>query len=236
MPATVVQSKTGSSTLATTAATWNTAATAGNLLVIVVASDDYAATPPTGFTQSTEMGQLAFLGNYLWWKVAAGGETSVNYVIGSATISVWITLEISGLSATPYDISAGQFTNTNAISYTTKLLTPTAGGRYILAVIGGNDSPAGLTSTLSTWLNSFVEIAQVTAVSGATAEVTGVAAFSVTANGSTSYSSGATYSNSGIDGRTSLIIAFNVAAAVGGGTTITGLGRRFHGFIYSPER
>ena len=95
---TVVQTKTGNSTLATTAATWNTSATAGNLLIILVASDDYNATPPTGFTESTGCGQESFLGHYLWWKVAAGGETSVNYTIGSAVISAWATTGDIGTS------------------------------------------------------------------------------------------------------------------------------------------
>ena len=59
--------------LATVTASLTSPATAGNQIVLIVGSDDYAATPPTGFTQHTGCGQETFLGHYLWRKTASGG-------------------------------------------------------------------------------------------------------------------------------------------------------------------
>lgn len=221
MPATLVQSNTGAQNtgLATVSATWTTAATAGNLLLLIVAADDYAATPPTGWTQSTGCKQETFLGHYVWWKVAAGGETSVSYTIGSATTSCWITAEYSGLSASPYDISNGQFAQSSGTSYTTPTITPTAGDRLIIASIGASLNSAF--SGVDTWLNSFVERQDIfTTLASGTRDEAGMAELSVTANGTTGYSSGATYSG-GVtaQARTGIIIAFKVAA--GGGSSFT---------------
>lgn len=213
--AAIVQSKQAAvnTATATNTVTWDTAATAGNLLVIIAACNDYvtAGNRPSGFTQSTGMAQETFHGMYLWWKVAAGGETSASYTLNSAEFSVWHTLEISGLTASPYDISAGQFQQTLTSSYTTPAITPTSGDRYLIAAQGGSRPADGI--TLSTWLNSFTERGDVSNTTGTgTRDVAGWADFSVTANGSTSYSSGVTYSQT-VDAKTGLIIAFKVAAA-----------------------
>lgn len=215
MAASVVQSKVGAQNtgLATVAATWNTAATAGNLLIIAVGADDYAATPPTGFTQSTGCKQETFLGSYLWWKVAAGGETSVNYTIGSASPSCWITAEISGLTSTPYDTSNGQFQQSASSSYTTPAITPSTGDRYLLAAMGFSNSNAF--TSVDTWLNSFTEIQEInTTLGSGTRDQIGLASRSVTGNGSTTFSSGATSTSTGTpQSQTGIIIAFLVAAA-----------------------
>lgn len=219
MAATLVQTKDAAQNTgqATTAATWDTAATAGNLLLLSVAADDYAATPPSGWTESTGCKQETFLGHYLWWKVAAGGETSVNYTIGSASPSCWITAEYSGLTSTPYDISSGQFAQSSGSTYTTPNLTPTSGDRLIIASMGASSGGAWSSLDVTTWLNSFTEVADIgTTLGSGTRDIQGVASLAVTANGSTAYSSGATYP-SVAQSRTGIIIAFKVAAA-GGGT------------------
>ena len=92
------------------------------------------------------------------------------------------------------------------LAYTTTSLTPTSGNRYLIASIAGNDA-AGATATLDTWLNSFTERVDSTGASGS-GEVVGAADFTVTANGSTAYSSGATYTGAAIDGRSAIIISF----------------------------
>lgn len=210
----LVQSKSAAQNtgLATVAATWDTAMTAGNVGIIIVGADDYAASPPVGWTQSTGCKQETFLGHYLWWKVATGGETSVNYTIGSASPSCWITAEISGLDPSPYDISNGAFLQTSATTYTTPAITPTSGDRYVIASMGG--SSGGGSMTLSTWLNSFTERQDVSTTLGSgTRDLVGYADNSATYNGSTAVSSGATYSGTA-QSRTGIIIAFKVAAAV----------------------
>src|SRR5690349_25131044 len=87
-----VTSVTGTGTTSNPTANFGRTASAGELIVLVVSADDYNTTPPTGYTESTGCGQEGFLGHYLWWKIAAGGETSVQYTIGSAVPSAWCLL------------------------------------------------------------------------------------------------------------------------------------------------
>lgn len=221
MAATLVQSAEGTSTLATVTASFPSTPTNGNLIVLCFAADDYNGTPNTGWTQSTGMEQQTFHGGYIWWKVASGGSNSFQYTIGSATNSSWVLLEVSGLDAAPYDISAGQCTNSSAGSYTTPSITPTSGDRFIVAALGSSNSSGDMSADLTTWLNSFTHIRSSGPVSASgTRDSIGVASRDVTANGSTSYSTGASFpftktSHSG------MIIAFKVASG-GGGQSITG--------------
>jgi hypothetical protein len=186
-----VSTNSGNSTSATPTATFSPAATAGNLLLIGVAADDYNTTPPTGFTELTECGQdvgSPFHGHYVWQKKAVGGEAGIGYSIGSAVISVWTTVELNsttGFEAVAGNLCEGQFDNSGATTYTTANITPTAGEWYLIASISSNNG-GGTTGTLGTWLNSFVELVEVSAASGA-AETQGFAGLRVTANGSTAY-------------------------------------------------
>jgi hypothetical protein len=200
---------------ATQSATLAGAATANNQILLVVGADDYANTPPTDFTQHTGCEQETFLGHYLWRSTAAGGETSINYTLGTASPSAWIIAEVSGLdSATPYDTSNGQFAQSSATSYTTPTITPTAGDRLLVATIGGSLNSA-FTSGMGSWLNSFTEQADVWTVLGSgTRDSIGLAILSVTANGSTGYSSGATWDGAtSPQARTGMIMALRVAGA-----------------------
>ena len=88
----LVKSAKGSSALATTTASFASATTAGNLIVLAFASDDYNDSPGAGWTQSTGMKQQTFHGGYIWWRISTG-ETSFSYTIGSATNSSWIPAE-----------------------------------------------------------------------------------------------------------------------------------------------
>lgn len=213
----LVQSKSNFSSLATVAATWDTPATAGNLLLITMAGDDYAASPPTGFTQSTGCNQIGFMGHYVWWKVAAGGETTVNYVIGSATASAWASAEISGLTATPYDISNGNFTNTGGATYTTPAVQPTAGDRYVVTSMGSTDDAGAVTSNFSSWINGFTERQDTGQTSGTLRLGVAFADLAATYNGSSTIQGGATYADAAPNARSAIIIAFKVAT--GGGVT-----------------
>lgn len=210
MAATVVQNVEGTSLLATTSPAFS-AATAGNLLVLVAGADDYKTGDPSGYTLSTGCSQQTFLGHYLWWKVAAGGETSVSYTIGSASASAWEVFEISGLTASPYDVSNGQFAQVTVSSYTTPAITPTTGDRFLLASMGGSRSGLNFTG-VDTWLNSFTELND-TFTTAATRDIIGTASRSVTGDGVTTFSSGCTYSVQA-ESTTGIIIAFKVAGAV----------------------
>ena len=222
MAATLVQSAEGTSTLATVTASFPSTPTNGNLIVLCFASDDYNGTPNTGWTQSTGMEQQTFHGSYLWWRVASGGSNSFQYTIGSASNSSWVLLEFSGLDVSPYDVSNGQFRQSSGQTYTTPSITPSAGDRLLVASMGASlSSGVDLSGDLTTWLNSFTHIRSSgpSSYSG-TADSVGAAYNTVTANGSTSYSSGATTPFTG-QTQSGLIIAFKVASG-GGGQSITG--------------
>ncbi len=226
MAASVVQFKagavnTGDATVTTTAL--DTPTTAGNHVVLLIGSDDYATEVTADFTESNECAQETFMGAYLWWKETPGGETQFSYEIGSAATSCWIVLEIDGLDdADPYDASEGQFVQASSESITTPNVTPSAGDKYMLTFVGFTRAAAFTAppNGVGSFLNSFAEITEICTVLGSgTRDQIAVADRSVTANGSTAYSSGATSDGSGTaNSRVGIIIAFNVAA---GGTDAT---------------
>lgn len=224
MAATVVQNlEAAQNTGLATVTVSHSSTTANNLLLLVVGADDYRTTAGSGRPESTGYAlvtggaQETFLGHYVWYKVAAGGETSVQYTIGSASPSCWEFYEVSGLTSTPFDISNGQLAGSAGNTYTTPAITPTTGDRWLFASMGGSLNSA-LTG-MGTWLNSFVELNDTfTTLGSGTRDVIGAAALSVTANGSTAYSSGATYDATSPQSRTGIIAAFKVA---GGGTAFT---------------
>lgn len=218
MAISLVKSNKGTSALATTTASFGSATTAGNLIVLAFAADDYNGTPGAGWTQSTGMEQQTFHGGYLWWRISTG-ETNFSYTIGSASNSAWVIAEFSGVHATPFDISNGQFIQTSTFAYTTPSIIPTTGSRLLCAMMGGSIGGASLAGqTWGTWLNSFTGIDSSGSGGGGTNDIAGLAYRLVTGDGSTGFSSGATCSNI-LQSRSGLIIAFKEAS--GGGTAVT---------------
>lgn len=226
---TLTSSANGTANTSSVNAAFGFTATAGRLLVLSVGADDYNSGNPSGWTLSTGMEQQAFLGAYIWWKIAAGGETSVTYTIGSATGSAWTVMEFDNVDPTPYDTSNGQFANSNAATYTTPTITPSTGRRLLVAQICGARSPIGTLSDINTWINSFTEAQQSIQTFSATADIISTAWRVVDGDGATGFSTGATYVGSQPDSRTGQIIAFKVAAGGGGplphSLTLMGVGQ-----------
>jgi len=215
MAATLVQSAKGTSNLATTTASFASTPTNGNIIVLCFAADDYNGTPNTGWTESTGMRQQTYHGSYLWWRVASGGSNSFQYTIGSGTNSSWVLMEISGLDSSPYDISNGQFATGSAKTYSTPALTPSAGDRLLVAAVNFNRNSGTLAgNTVTGWTNSFTAVDSIGSGPSGTNTTASLAYRSVTANGSTSYSTSGT-SDIDVTSASGLIIAFKVAS--GGG-------------------
>jgi hypothetical protein len=195
----------------------HSAASAGDLLLLTVGSDDYRTTvgsgrpESTGYALVTNGAQQTFLGHYLWYKTAAGGETSVQYTIGSASPSAWHWERWTGMETTSVlDISDGTFIQSSSTSMTTPTITPTAGERLIIGTVGFSNS-ADFTG-VGTWLNSFTEVGEAFTTVAGTRDLVGAASLAVTANGSTGYSTGATMTGTGTpQSRTGIIAAFKVA-------------------------
>lgn len=214
----------GTSALATTTATFGFTATPGRVLALLVAADDYflgstgSRTPPTGYTIPTGGAQETFLGHFYSHKVAATSETSVQYVIGSASPSCWIVLELGNVdtaSAVGLDTSNGQLAQSSAMNYTTPAVTPSTGRRLAVATIGGSDGSRTI-SGLGTWTNGFVEAADVRTTPGSgTQDAQAVATLVLDGNGSSTISAGATFEPGGqnAQARTGIIVIYKGLAA-----------------------
>lgn len=235
-----VKNAAGEATTATVNPAFGSATTAGNFIVLSVTADDYLTGIPLGWTASgspwdgsnpspsTILGLGSespasgiFHGSYVLWRISTG-ETSFSYTIGSATNSSWVISEWSGVAASAYDIVSAQFTNgPAATTYTTPSITPTSGGRLLIAHMGGWSNSANLDGTWSSILNSFTEVNHVGNVTG---NKTGVlqASLLVTANGSTAYSSGATYPGGASTlSRSGIVIAFKETAGTSVSVNVT---------------
>lgn len=144
---TVVQNVNGTSALASTVATFSVAG-AGNLLILAWAGDDYRSGTPSGWTQVAAE-QQTFHGLNVFYKIAAGGETSVTYVIGSAARSAWKVIEFDSVAS--FGNGLGTFTQASASTQATPTLTPAAGRKLIVAVTGWSTTSVVTAFSSVTW-------------------------------------------------------------------------------------
>lgn len=211
---TVTQLAAGTGTTATTTVSF-TAQAAGTLLLLGVASDDYRTTSgasrpeSTGWTLISD--QHTFLGHAVWYKIAAGSETSVQYTIGSASPSAyWCGSATNIDNTTPVDVSNGQFAQSSSNTYTTPTVTTTSGRRIAFGSIGGSNGGTNWTG-MGSWTNSYIECGdQVSNPASGTKDIIGVAYLIFDGGGSTS--TGATYSPGNAEARTGIIAVFKVAS------------------------
>lgn len=210
---TLTNSGTGSATTSSVVASFGFTATAGRLLVLVVISDNYKSGDPSGWTQPSGCGinATSFHGSNMWFKVAAGGETSVTYTIGSAVASLWNVVEYDNIDPTPLDVSNGQFQNSSVDSYTTPAVTPTTGRRLAVGTYGASFGAASTPTGVGTWLNSYTEVKD--SVYGVNPTFwNGIATLVLDGDGVTTTSTGATMTGSqGPQSRSGLIAVFKVA-------------------------
>ena len=209
----LVKSNQGTAT-ATTAVTpaFGTATTSGNLIVLSFSADNVISGVGTGWTQSANMSQVGNNASHIWWRISTGQTSFPNITYGSNANVAWVIAEFSGVDAAPYDVSTGQQTATTAVNYTTPTCTPTTGNRLLVAAILGSTANLNLSGPYTSWLNSFTSITAVGTNAVAGDDVcAGFAYRLVTGNGSTTFTSGATYPDF-CSGRGGLIIAFKEAA------------------------
>jgi hypothetical protein len=202
------------STTATTTVNFS-AQSAGTLLTLHVMSDDYKTGDPSGWTVAESIGpdETAYHGGYFWWKIASGAETSVDYVIGSATASSHVLLAHTNIEGTASkDVSAKQYVTSGASTYTTPTSpTTSAGRRYGIAQIGGQKTTPAFTS-IGTWINSYAEIGERTSTTTNPAYTLGIAGLAFDGGGTTS--SGATYDpGDSVVARSGIIAVFKVSSA-----------------------
>lgn len=177
------------------------ATTAGHSIMIF-AQGAGTITTPAGFTsESPQVNQQGF---YVFDKmVASGNSTDTPTLTMSGTFTAtWMIVEYSGLTA--IDTSSGNngSTGNNTTPIATPSITPTAGTRLLVAAVGGvRGDPSAFDpgTNPSTWTSSFVGQASVQQASGGgTGQAAlghGWAAETVTANGSTAFSTSAILTN-----------------------------------------
>lgn len=178
------------------------ATTSGHTILIFVNDAGTIATP-SGFTSVSP--QVSAQGFYLFEKLVASGNSTdtPTLVTGGAFNGIWFIAEYSGITAR--DTSNGNNAALAVItSYTSASITPTAGARLLVASIGG--TAGGFADTYNAadpqgWTSSFVgqQSLQQPGVSGAGRDsiMSGWSAQSVTASGSTAFSTTATFTESG---------------------------------------
>lgn len=190
------------------------APTAGNLLVVVYNGVQVVSTGPTGFTAGPSV--VDDNAGYLWWKIAAGTETTFSVTQAGTTAATLVALEVSGLLAAPFDIQNSSNT-TGTVGTTTAAASITTtganGGDWVLAVgalaadAAGTTAPTGL--AWSNGYSGFLSQFNITNVNGVNQHLTALAELQQSAAGATS--TVLTWTN-GWNARQHMIIGFKLAA------------------------
>ena len=215
---------TGSSATATTTVSF-AAQTAGTLLELKVGSDDYRVTTGSNRPESTGWALATsgqdFLGAYVWYKIASGSETSVQYTIGSAAASQYELITYTNIDTTsPLGAVSSLHTHGGASTGTTAI-TPGAGSRWIVsAFLAGMHSGASSLGPAAALSNSYTIQSTVTGT-GSPTEV-GMSGYLVldggTATSTATVAPGWTVNSPSCS--FGLLVAYKVAAG-GGGVTGT---------------
>ncbi|HYH74778.1 MAG TPA: PKD domain-containing protein [Candidatus Saccharimonadales bacterium] len=186
---------TGTAAPASTLASLDTPSTAGNTLVLAVASDAYITAPPPGWTLNANSSNMTYFGQYVYTKVATGGELSWTITPNSSASLAWVVLEIAGAATPAFDLAAAQYTQTFGSTYTTPTLTPTAGERLLLAVFAASLNGTSLRG-VSGWTNAFSDTTDSwTKKTSGTNDMLGIGAQVVIADGTTGYNTGIIWDN-----------------------------------------
>jgi hypothetical protein len=186
------------------------AATAGNLLVIMCASDATVSTPAGWSVAISDVGSM---GAYLFYKVAAGGETSASLVPSVSDNIAAAFAEYSGTTATPLDQTATARTLSSSGTTQSTGTTGTTAQANELVVVGIG-AHSGLPSTAPSWVTA-TQRDGAFAGTGSPGSGAFLGDFTVSATGT--YTDTATLT-AGASDRTGFIATFKLA---GGASTAT---------------
>jgi hypothetical protein len=164
MAATIVQAgATFTSGAATTVSRTMTSVTAGNLILVVLFGDKSLGTinTPTssGGTPFTliQKASLTSVSGSMYYKVADGGETTITQTYTTSQFSALYCMEISGLTSSPYDVSAMTATgNTVVTSISTGTTGITAQADELAIAVEYADTQSNCDLGRA-WTNSFTE-------------------------------------------------------------------------------
>lgn len=178
---TQVQKKTFASTASSTSCpiTFNAAPVSGHLLILTVVSDTTVNTP-AGW--SLAVSAVNFVGEYIYYKISAGTETTVTIGLTSSDSCTVTGFEYSNMAASsPLDKTA--FNNSASGAATTistgTTTTTSQANELVVAVVGWNDT----IPTISSWSNSFVSQSSLASTGSATNITQGTSAKVVSTTG-----------------------------------------------------
>jgi len=181
--------------------------TAGNLLAATANGDNLVSTPG-GWTAGPSVVDDNAI--YLFWKIAAGTESTVTLTEGGATDMISTVCEYSGATATPLDVSnTSTITVTEGTTTTNTSVTTTAANDLVIAVAGVYRFTATSSASAPSWTNSFANQLSQT-VTGATNRGATFLA-ELTAGAAGAYATSASWTGS-MTCRQELVIAFKASA------------------------
>lgn len=184
----------------------------GNTVYLIVAGNT-TVTTPTNWTLRTS--QVNFMGHYAYSRTGVAlSSVSVSNASGQGT---WWLFEVNGA----YDTSTSANSSSPATTYSTPALTPASGTRSVFASIASTADSGSTVRTVSGWTSSFVEQIDLCQATADAPMQGGAVLADITANGTTSYSTSATYSAASA-GRSAIILSSASSAGGGGPTLITG--------------
>lgn len=173
MTYTIVQTKQAyaGASATTHSITLDAAATAGNMLLVILFGDKNMGTintPTTsGVTPLTVIQQanLTSVSGGMAYKVANGGETTITWTWTTSRESCLYVFEISGLTSSPYDVSAMTASGDTAGKTKSTGTTATTAQADELAVAVMMADTQDNCSGGRSWSNSFTEYAHVNSTS-----------------------------------------------------------------------
>lgn len=184
----------------------------GTVIAVAVFGNTVVTTPGSATPRGSS---VVDLGLYAY-DFAGAGQSSIPFTCSTGSGSWWAW----ELSAGSTFVATGSLTqnNTGSTTFTTGTVTPTSGDRHLLAVVGGVGG-AGNTRTVSGFDSSFTKWTTNGDRQGAAQDYPFAAAADrdVTANGSTAYSTTATFSAVTNTARGGILLAY--ANAAGGADT-----------------
>jgi len=178
-------------------AAFGAGATAGNLLVAVCATSantTLSISSPSGF--STAISQSGTPSQGIFYKIAAGGETTITCSFGAtATVGVHI-YEYSGIdSSSPLDATGS--TTGSGTSVSSGSVTTSNANNLLFSAIVSAFNGNGSSANFSSWTNSFVERSDFSNGGGSPSARSTYAGTDRIVSTTGTYSTGATASGSG---------------------------------------
>jgi hypothetical protein len=181
----------------------------GTTIVVAV----FGNTIITAGTMTSRGSSVVDLGIYLFDKTGAG-EASISLTGSPAGSGVWFAWELS--AGATFDVASVTQSGSASTTFTTGSITPASGARHLLAVGGGVGS--GAARSVSGFDSSFATTLASQQVSAQDWPFAAGAELDVTANGSTAYSTTATFSAATATARGGLVAAWST----GSGATVDG--------------